>query len=97
MLALPHTSMVCIPLTIITASIGKKAPTISSSEALVFEEDFQRFDLDLWKHEITMGGGGNWEVSHIVRYGLSMALVLSYAISIAKLFRGSSLLLFMCH
>lgn len=32
-----------------------------TSETLIFEETFDTFDHDLWKHEITMGGGGNWE------------------------------------
>jgi len=27
----------------------------------MFEDDFNTLDLSLWKHEITMGGGGNWE------------------------------------
>jgi len=29
---------------------------------LIFNEDFSKgLDFSLWKHEITMGGGGNWE------------------------------------
>jgi len=28
---------------------------------LVFSDDFDKFDLSVWSHEITMGGGGNWE------------------------------------
>jgi len=41
----------------------KKHSTTPSrkGETLKFEDDFNNFDLSLWKHEITMGGGGNWE------------------------------------
>jgi hypothetical protein len=28
---------------------------------LMFEDNFDRFDLSKWQHEITMSGGGNWE------------------------------------
>jgi len=28
---------------------------------LIFEDEFEFLDLDNWEHEITMGGGGNWE------------------------------------
>lgn len=28
---------------------------------LVFSDDFNDFDLSVWEHELTMGGGGNWE------------------------------------
>jgi len=30
-------------------------------ETLRFADDFDEFDLSRWKHEMTMGGGGNWE------------------------------------
>ena len=33
----------------------------ASAETLIFSDDFNKFDLKTWKHEITMGGGGNWE------------------------------------
>ena len=28
---------------------------------LAFDEEFNKFDLSVWKHEITLSGGGNWE------------------------------------
>ncbi|XP_062507118.1 beta-1,3-glucan-binding protein-like [Corticium candelabrum] len=28
---------------------------------LLFEEDFNVFNLSVWQHELTMSGGGNWE------------------------------------
>lgn len=34
---------------------------VNIGETLVFEEDFSSFDLSVWKHEVTMSGGGNWE------------------------------------
>ena len=28
---------------------------------LALDEEFNTFDLSLWRHEITLAGGGNWE------------------------------------
>mgnify|MGYP001121009452 CR=1 FL=1 len=28
---------------------------------LIFSDDFDTFDFDLWKHEITLNGSGNWK------------------------------------
>lgn len=33
----------------------------AGNEVLVFDEGFDTFDLSVWKHEISMSGGGNWE------------------------------------
>ena len=41
-------------------SLGLFVATVAS-ETLIFEDNFDEFDLKRWKHEITMGGGGNWE------------------------------------
>ena len=30
------------------------------SQTLQFSDDFDEFDLSVWEHELTMGGGGNW-------------------------------------
>lgn len=30
-------------------------------ERLIFADDFDTLDMRKWKHELTMGGGGNWE------------------------------------
>ena len=30
-------------------------------DGLIFADDFNTFDMSTWKHELTMGGGGNWE------------------------------------
>lgn len=32
-----------------------------SNEVLVFEDNFTTFNLTIWKHELTLGGEGNWE------------------------------------
>jgi len=32
-----------------------------ATEVLVFEDNFDKLDFKKWQHEITMGGGGNWE------------------------------------
>ena len=37
---------------------------LAEGQRLVFEEEFNTFDLARWKHEITLGGGGNWEFQY---------------------------------
>jgi hypothetical protein len=34
---------------------------IKAGETLVFEDNFDTLDMSRWQHELTMGGGGNWE------------------------------------
>ncbi|KAJ3664408.1 hypothetical protein Zmor_008582 [Zophobas morio] len=45
-----------------TTATGTHAPTgqICSGD-LIFEDDFDILNLQKWNHEITVGGGGNWE------------------------------------
>ncbi|KFB36215.1 AGAP002796-PA-like protein [Anopheles sinensis] len=31
---------------------------------LIFEDNFDRLDLEKWEHEHTLGGGGNWEFQY---------------------------------
>lgn len=31
------------------------------ADTLIWEDQFDHLDFDKWSHEITMGGGGNWE------------------------------------
>lgn len=31
---------------------------------LIFEDTFDTFDFDVWQHELTAGGGGNWEFQY---------------------------------
>jgi len=33
-------------------------------QSIIFSDDFDEFDLSIWQHEITMGGGGNWEFEY---------------------------------
>eukprot|EP00823_Brevimastigomonas_motovehiculus_P009037 TRINITY_DN8709_c0_g1_i1.p1 TRINITY_DN8709_c0_g1~~TRINITY_DN8709_c0_g1_i1.p1 ORF type:complete len:358 (-),score=70.48 TRINITY_DN8709_c0_g1_i1:262-1335(-) len=35
-------------------------------KTLVFEDNFDELDVKKWEHEITAGGGGNWEFQHYV-------------------------------
>ena len=34
---------------------------------LIFHEPFDTLDMDVWEHEITMNGGGNWEFQESIR------------------------------
>jgi beta-glucanase (GH16 family) len=53
--------------TVKSSKKGKKAIVKNSEDCagvypcLIFDEDFNDFDLDVWQHEITASGGGNWE------------------------------------
>ena len=46
-------------------TVPVERPSINSTsypgEQLLFSDDFDEFDLATWQHELTMGGGGNWE------------------------------------
>jgi len=42
----------------------KSAVDCTTYPCLVFEDNFNSFNLDTWEHEITMGGGGNWEFQY---------------------------------
>lgn len=33
-------------------------------DTLIFSDDFDTLDFEKWEHEITMGGGGNWEFEY---------------------------------
>lgn len=35
--------------------------TFAMAENLIFEDNFDSLDYKMWKHEITLSGGGNWE------------------------------------
>lgn len=37
------------------------ASVVFSTETLVFSDDFDKLNFATWEHELTMGGGGNWE------------------------------------
>jgi len=47
----------------LTATIRDPA-TCTEYPCLIFDEPFDYFDLDVWEHEITAGGGGNWEFQY---------------------------------
>mmetsp|Transcript_28502 Transcript_28502/g.69502 ORF Transcript_28502/g.69502 Transcript_28502/m.69502 type:complete len:486 (-) Transcript_28502:356-1813(-) len=41
--------------------VCKVASAGEYNEVLVFNDDFDTLNMRKWKHELTMGGGGNWE------------------------------------
>lgn len=41
-----------------TTVSGTHAPETVCSGDLIFNDDFDVFDLEKWQHEITLGGGG---------------------------------------
>ena len=46
----------CVPSA--TTAIGTKAPATICSGDLIFDEEFDTFDLSVWNHEKTASGGG---------------------------------------
>ena len=45
-------------------SILKESFVVEESDDLVWSDEFDTLDFTKWKHEITMGGGGNWEFEY---------------------------------
>ena len=37
---------------------------LQGGSRLIFDDEFDDFDIARWKHEITLGGGGNWEFQY---------------------------------
>lgn len=44
-----------------TLLVAAAPPSYRSGERLLFSDEFDEFDLEVWEHELTLGGGGNWE------------------------------------
>lgn len=43
----------------VTTASGTFAPKKSiHKHSLIFNENFDKFNLDIWKHELSLGGGG---------------------------------------
>ena len=36
-------------------------PELRAPGDLIFHDTFDTLDMDVWEHEMTMNGGGNWE------------------------------------
>jgi len=53
-----------VSLACIEAAVIKNAADCTIYPCLVFDEQFNDLDLDVWEHEITAGGGGNWEFQY---------------------------------
>lgn len=45
---------------------GTHAPSNFCSGDLIFEDNFDTFDLNKWQHAVTMAGGGNYEFQWVV-------------------------------
>lgn len=49
-----------------TTVVGTHAPRSFCAGDLIFEDNFDTFDQDVWKHAVTMAGGGNYEFQWVV-------------------------------
>jgi hypothetical protein len=45
----------------VTTSVWRGVRKTHESGELIFEDNFDTLNFDMWQHEITMAGGGNWE------------------------------------
>jgi len=54
---------VCISLAAVEAAMGPTSFALRDypNEHVVFSDDFNELNHRVWKHELSMGGGGNWE------------------------------------
>ncbi|CAH0546479.1 unnamed protein product [Brassicogethes aeneus] len=43
---------------------GPQAPKQVCAGQLIFEDNFDSLNLNKWQHEVTLGGGGNWEFQY---------------------------------
>lgn len=59
-LALSLANAQCAAPSLTTAS-GTHAPGEICAGQLLFEDNFDTLDQAKWRHEMTLGGGGNWE------------------------------------
>jgi len=44
-----------------TVAVLSMVAVATAAETLIFNDDFNTFDLKTWEHELTLAGGGNWE------------------------------------
>jgi hypothetical protein len=53
-------------LTVLTVdgAFVKDPATCTQYPCLIFEDNFDTFDFDVWSHEVTASGGGNWEFQY---------------------------------
>lgn len=51
----------------LTTVSGTKAPEIVCAGELIFEDTFDSLDRTKWRHDNTLGGGGNWEVRSVAK------------------------------
>lgn len=44
-----------------TVAVLSMVAVATAAETLIFNDDFNTFDMKTWEHELTLAGGGNWE------------------------------------
>ena len=63
-----------------SSSPPQRTPSLQSrqyaGERVVFSDDFDTFDFEVWEHELTMAGGGNWS-AHCTRRAVLAAAAVS--------------------
>ncbi|XP_050408378.1 beta-1,3-glucan-binding protein [Patella vulgata] len=47
-----------------STSTRTQQSSCTSYPCLVFEDNFDYLDVEVWEHELTLGGGGNWEFEY---------------------------------
>jgi hypothetical protein len=74
-------AQVCEPS--VTSAIGTKAPVTICKGDLIFDEEFDTFDLSRWNHEKTAAGGGVSDMTYILPQFEVPGLVVGDAVSVS--------------
>jgi hypothetical protein len=56
-------------------------------KSLIFREEFNSLDMDIWSHEITMGGGGVCTKQCVITYISCIKLFCLYRMENSKFFK----------
>ena len=65
-------------------------PGPAANEVLIFEDDFNTFNLSLWKHELTLSGEGNWEFEQYTN-NRSVSFVRNGSLHISPTFQNETI------
>ena len=56
-----HPHVVALLALLCLALVSVHGASYRSGERLLFADEFDTLDNEVWEHELTLGGGGNWE------------------------------------
>ena len=54
-------SCAAVALASVAVHAADPSPSYRPRDRLLFSDEFDELNLEVWEHELTLGGGGNWE------------------------------------